>query len=144
MNLDRFPDPPDPDLSEPEPSRGYGTPTTFAELVEWQTKISTIRSGPIMATKANMATYFAALMVEAGECLNLLNWKPWKRHHAVDTDRILDEFADMQAFLYLIADLICQATGVQPEDLLAAYIQKSQINRDRLNGLIPGYEKEDD
>jgi hypothetical protein len=127
-----------------EPETPLASPQmTLCDLIRWQRDISATRSGPIIADLYTIPVYFAALMTEAGECLNELNWKPWKANHPVDTARVLDEFADIQAFVYLIGDLINQVTGTTPEDLYEAYLTKSQVNRDRLAGKVTGYEKGD-
>lgn len=112
------------------------------QLVSWQRDVSALRNGPLKASRGNITAYSLAMVVETGELLNELNWKPWKPDKVLSPMRVMDEFADITAFYLILQDLICQELGVTPWELLDAYISKSDVNRARLNGEVPGYEKE--
>ena len=111
-------------------------------LVDFQLGVSESDGQAVWPTKANMATYAAALMTETGELLNEVNWKPWKKHKEPDLERVADEWADVTAFYLLLTGLICRATGLTPDQLVRQYFVKSAINVERLNGRVEGYGKD--
>lgn len=111
-------------------------------LVKFQMGVSESDGQEIFPTKANMATYAFALGGEAAELMNELNWKPWKRHHEPNPERVTDEWADLTAFYLLLTGLVCRSTGLTPRDLMQQYFVKSAVNVERLNGRIEGYGKD--
>ncbi len=74
-------------------------------------------------------TWTRALVHEACELDDELNWKPWKNPRDIDAnrERRLDETADLLHFLLQLA--IDQ--GFSADDLFAAYHRKHQENRER-------------
>lgn len=84
-------------------------------------------------TKEGVAVVAAALQVELGEFINELDWKPWKKHH-VDREAVVEEFADIMAFLGLLMLHLEARYGITVEDLADAYLTKSVKNVDRANG----------
>jgi NTP pyrophosphatase (non-canonical NTP hydrolase) len=89
-------------------------------------------------TKAQVTTYFLAMMVEVGELVQELNWKPWKETFEPDPKKVADEFADILAFLGLIL-VYLRAHGITPFDLADAYETKTRTNIDRFSGKVAGY-----
>lgn len=84
-------------------------------------------------TKEGVAVVAAALQVELGEFINELDWKPWKKH-SVDREAVVEEFADIMAFLGLLMLHLEARYGIAVEDLADAYLTKSVKNVDRANG----------
>lgn len=70
-----------------------------------------------------------ALMVETGEMLQKLNWKPWKKTKKfVDRLAVLEELADMMHFYVEM----CVVLGFSAGDISAAYHAKSDVNEKRV------------
>jgi len=96
---------------------------------------------PAWVTDVNpeyVRTTFLALIVELSELLQEFNWKPWKAPREVNLDRMVDEFADVLAFLgYIIMWL--GYMGADTGDLARGYRRKTAINYQRLSGKISGY-----
>ena len=80
-----------------------------------------------------LRTYALALQVELAEFIQELNWKPWKKAKAPDYDRVMDEFADVLAFLGHILRLL-HALDIGPYQLADAFQMKTKINFTRLSG----------
>lgn len=89
-------------------------------------------------TKDQVRTYFMCMMVETMELMNELNWKPWKKDREIDVSRVVDEFADVLAFLGVILNYL-EALGISEADLARAYQDKSQLNVHRFKGKVEGY-----
>ncbi len=85
-----------------------------------------------------LRTYFLALNVELGELLQELNWKPWKEPREIDKPRVIDEFADVLAFMGILL-VYLDRMGVSTSDLVAGYQKKTDINIQRLTGKVAGY-----
>jgi len=85
-------------------------------------------------------TYFLALIGETYELMNELNWKPWKKSKQVNKARVIDEFADVLAFLGIIV-VYMQRMGISPAALADGYATKTRINIDRFLGKVEGYYK---
>jgi hypothetical protein len=83
-------------------------------------------------TKDAIRSYSLALMIEIAEFVQTLDWKPWKTK-SVDPDRVVDEFADILAFLGVIL-LQLEAMGITPGMLARGYTQKSIVNIERFLG----------
>lgn len=64
--------------------------------------------------------YALALMVEAGELVQTLPWKPWKKGD-VENARTLDELADVLIF----AGDLCLCLGFTAEDIEKAVLAKT-------------------
>lgn len=74
-----------------------------------------------------------ALMVEAGEVLGEINWKPWSRvRREVDRDKLLKELVDVLQFWANIVN----AAGFDEEAIVKAYREKLAINYRRI---VDGY-----
>ena len=113
---------------------------TFEQLMEVQAAISDlVQEDNHAATPENIRTFFLALFVEVGECLNRLNWKPWKKPTTLDREAILDEAADMTAFWLQTCVILSDAVGATPQDILDAYLRKSAVNVARFTGKVEGY-----
>lgn len=88
-----------------------------------------------------LRTYVLALIVEAGEFIQTLDWKPWRKNPRVtDMDKTLDEFADILAFIGMIISIL-DALGVNPDEIAAAYLQKEHINIDRFQDAMRARER---
>lgn len=105
-------------------------------------------------SRANKLLYGYALQHEVGELLDVLGWKPWKANKRPNRERVLDEFADVLAFLGLIVHYLTQ-TDVAVEEgqitqrpilvdhLAQAYVSKSYENMARARGERDGYGQND-
>ena len=89
-------------------------------------------------SKDNVRTYSLALMIELGEFVQELNWKPWKEDKEINKIRVADEFADILAFLGILI-VYMDAFGISPTDLARAYLSKTEVNIDRFLGKVDGY-----
>lgn len=109
-------------------------------LVEWQNNLQHDIDGPIALTKDNTAQFFLAMIVEAGELVNTLNWKRWKNMHPIDYQKTAGEWGDLLAFFLMNTDLVCQALGCLPSDLVTHYLMRTtDKNRARFTGKISEY-----
>lgn len=87
----------------------------------------------------NLRTFFLAFLQEGHELLNEFPaWKPWKKSHEVDEGAMAGEAADILAFFGLILHYM-EWYNVTPRVLAEAFVKKSQINIERLNGRVPQY-----
>lgn len=85
-----------------------------------------------------LARYGVALQIEVSEFVNELPWKVWKRKDP-DVDRVVDEFADVLAFLGTWVNLL-GLMGISPTRLALAYAEKTRVNQARIiDGTVPGY-----
>lgn len=84
-------------------------------------------------SKEGVAVVAAALQVELGEFINELDWKPWKKH-SVNREAVVEEFADIMAFLGLLMLHLEARYDITVKDLADAYLTKSVKNVDRANG----------
>lgn len=91
------------------------------------------------ADKDAVRTYFLALMGEVYELLQTLDWKPWKLPTVPERHRIMDEYADVLAFLGIITTYVMRAASCDEQELAAAYQLKSQVNLERIAGRVAGY-----
>ncbi len=113
----------------------------LAFLCDTQKAVSGLVPGALELSKENISVYGTALLSEVMEFINELGWKPWKnieRNH----DKIVDEFADILAFLGLFVNYL-DDIGLTPDKLTEAYTAKTKENIDRFNGkyLDKGYPK---
>jgi len=90
-----------------------------------------------------LAVYAFALQVEIAELLQELQFKPWKNPRPLQADRIADEFADVLAFIGVLLYHIYHLTGLTPAILANQYVEKSNVNWERLNGRVEGYTQND-
>jgi NTP pyrophosphatase (non-canonical NTP hydrolase) len=65
-----------------------------------------------------------ALMVEVGEALQEVSWKPWATGQWFNREAYLEELIDV---LHFWMNLVLVATD-KPEELLAAYQRKAEVN----------------
>lgn len=87
----------------------------------------------------NVLTYGYALIKEITELADELGWKPWKPRKPIDQSRVADEFADVLAFLGLITLYVMRLANLEPSDLAAAYLRKSDVNVARFSGKVEDY-----
>lgn len=84
-----------------------------------------------------------ALQGEIFELAQELGWKYWANPKEMDHEsvtKVADEFADVLAFLGLLVYLLERRTGLSSEDLLVAYLKKTDKNVERFLGKVSGYE----
>jgi dimeric dUTPase (all-alpha-NTP-PPase superfamily) len=81
----------------------------------------------VLTEKDTVRTYVLALQVEVMEFLQTLDWKPWKNGKQESDERVLDEFADMIAFMGVLITIL-KAMGFSEADIANAYIRKEQTN----------------
>ena len=68
-----------------------------------------------------------ALMVEVGEAMQEISWKPWATGQWFHREAYLEELIDV---LHFWMNLVLVATD-KPEELLAAYQRKAEVNVNR-------------
>lgn len=115
----------------------------FDDAVKMQSSISKIVGGDI-PTKENIAIYSFAMIDEITELAKEIGWKPWKDRPVIDeaqSQKIIEEFADVTAFYFLLANFVMIMTDSSIDDLMGAYYYKSLKNILRLSGETsePGY-----
>lgn len=133
-------------MSEPKFSRldlipnGENNATTYLALglqvlVDTQRQVSSLVDGAtdLPLTKEQVSTVAFALVQEIGELANEIGWKPWKQVSR-DEYAIVDEFADVLAFLGLLIYYITDGLGITPQQLVTAYVNKSLENVSRFIG----------
>lgn len=100
----------------------------FEDIAVIQEHVSSLVPGAMSPSlsKDMIRTYFLAMIVEMGELLQTLDWKPWK-DKKVNVAETKEEFADVIAFLGVILVYLSKM-GVDPRDLAAAYIKKVKKN----------------
>lgn len=112
-------------------------------LWEMQTAVSApLLRGAVTKSEviAHLRTYTLALFIEVGEFVNELAWKPWKPNKPVDLARVLDEFADILAFIGVIMVLLIRLyPSISTQTIADAYITKTQANIARFVGNVDGY-----
>lgn len=91
-----------------------------------------------LGTPDVLRTYVLALIVEAGEFIQTLDWKPWRKNDRVtDMDKTVDELADIIAFVGMII-LVLNSMGVSTDEISAAYLRKELINVKRFEAAARG------
>ncbi len=110
----------------PPPRPGPTMPTTLAQLTQRLTAFRDQRDWQQFHTLKNL---LVSLSVEAGELLELAQWKDDDALHAALAEpdfhrRLSEEMADV--FIYLL--LICEKTDI---DLTQAALDKMEINEAR-------------
>lgn len=76
-------------------------------------------------------TYVLAAFVELAEFIQVLPWKPWRDSvKEIDSDKLLDEFADVLAFIGVLITILGEL-GYTPDDIASAYISKEFVNVSR-------------
>lgn len=65
-----------------------------------------------------------ALMIEVGEAMQEISWKPWATGQWFHRDRFIEEMIDV---LHFWMNMILIATD-KPEEVLAAYQRKAEVN----------------
>jgi dimeric dUTPase (all-alpha-NTP-PPase superfamily) len=107
------------------------------ELIETQKEVST--DVPGMLTNPTLIAH--ALTGEVHELIDEIGqWKPWKKPKPeLNKDRVLDEAADILAFLGNLLAYTLEQVDATPEELSHAYVKKTQINKDRIAGKVEGY-----
>ena len=78
-----------------------------------------------------LRTYVLATFVELAEFIQVLPWKPWRVSvKTVDKDKVLDEFADILAFIGVLMTIL-HDMGFSTYDIASAYVNKERINVSR-------------
>lgn len=90
-------------------------------------------------TSNQVRTYFLAFIVEAVELMNEFPaWKPWKEEKPYEPTRVIDEFADILAFMGIILNFMHEL-GINMFDVANGYAKKTNVNIARFNGEVDGY-----
>lgn len=85
--------------------------------------------------KEHIRTYGLALMMEVGELINELDWKPWKFRHEVDFENVVKEYSDVLAFLGIVTLLLERRfPGFTTAVAARKYIDVSLDNVERIKG----------
>jgi NTP pyrophosphatase (non-canonical NTP hydrolase) len=95
--------------------------------------------GPTLDKDA-VREYAFALCGEVHELADELGWKSWKLPREPDHERSKDEFADVLAFLGVMAQLTNTLAGTNCWSLAEQFRAKSRVNIERINeGKHEGY-----
>lgn len=103
------------------------------EQARLQSRLGLVDFGPLLQkltpTDVTVAYNLLALIVEAVEVLQEINWKPWKwrKPRVVNRAALLSELVDITQFWANIVNTI----GFTPEEIKAAYREKLVINYQR-------------
>ena len=89
----------------------------------------------MLLEKDTLRTYVLALMVELGELIQTMDWKPWRTKKRMDDAVIADEFADILAFVGVLLTIM-SANGIKPEAIAHAYGKKERVNVARFLGKL--------
>ena len=81
----------------------------------------------VLLEKDVLRTYVLALMVELGEFIQTMDWKPWRVKTRATDEIILDEFADILAFIGVLLTIL-NANGLRPKAVAEAYGKKEHVN----------------
>lgn len=85
----------------------------------------------VLATDDVLRTYVLAIMVELGEFVQTLDWKPWRKNpRAISRESTLDEMADILAFMGVLLTIL-QARGYSIKEVTNAYENKIHTNVNR-------------
>jgi dimeric dUTPase (all-alpha-NTP-PPase superfamily) len=80
-----------------------------------------------LSKEERLSALCTAIIHEAVELQRLTNWKWWKKIVEFDQNQAKEELIDIWHF---VIDASIEL-GMTPHDILAAYIAKNQINKDR-------------
>ena len=80
-----------------------------------------------LSKEERLSALCTAIIHEAVELQRLNNWKWWKKTVEFDQNHAKEELIDIWHF---VIDVSIEL-GMTPRDILAAYITKNQINKDR-------------
>ena len=80
-----------------------------------------------LSKEERLSVLCTAIIHEAVELQRLTNWKWWKKTIEFDQNHAKEELIDIWHF---VIDASIEL-GMTPHDILAAYIEKNQINKDR-------------
>lgn len=98
------------------------------------------KKGAIEKIRINMLSMF----VELGELINTMEWKPWKKGHITDTQRVEEELADVLAFLGNILSAIQAAyPTISINTIVTQYLKTCENNIKRFQGQVDQYGIED-
>ena len=81
------------------------------------------------SVEGKVSVLSTAIVHEAVELQRLTDWKWWKRPVKLDTDAAKEELIDIWHF-------VVQASielGMSPSDIVAEYVKKNKVNRERQN-----------
>lgn len=85
----------------------------------------------VLGNPDTIRTYVLATIIELAEFIQTLPWKPWRTSvKEIDDKKILDEFADILAFIGVLITIL-NNMGYSPDQIADAYIKKEHINIDR-------------
>ena len=112
-------------------------------LVNEQRRVNANRQEVYNGSPESLGVYALALLVEIGELLQELNWKPWKEGREVNTQAVAEEMSDVLAFVGVLLDNLMVQSGLTLADIAAAYARKTDINLQRAGGEVAGYRGSD-
>jgi len=97
---------------------------TLETLIYAQEQVELNLGGPMGKNEAAIKECMLALIVEATEVLNEINWKPWKQPvKQVNEDDLRGELADC----FLFWALAVNSAGINPTDMLTEIKNKQEI-----------------
>lgn len=79
------------------------------------------------------------MVAEVVELVTAMSWKPWKHAGPESKERILDELADVLAFLGNLVVYVAKETGCTADEIALAYARKANVNVQRAQGQVEGY-----
>lgn len=108
------------------------------QLAAIQRVVSIMVPGSLDPTNESVTETCFALAGEVFEMAQAIGWKSWKSNPPMTEDQVqvvAEEFADILAFLGRLMILVRRRTGLEFEELAAAYMGKSRKNIARFMGV---------
>lgn len=111
---------------------GLAVATGLMGLVECQRIVSRHVPGALDGSRETITAYAYGLTEEIHEVVREIGWKPWKTPSIPDKARVIEEYADVLAFLGILTVNLAEACAVSPEEFVAQacaqYARTSQRN----------------
>jgi NTP pyrophosphatase (non-canonical NTP hydrolase) len=107
----------------------------LAALADCQGIVSGRVPGALDGSREAVTTYAYGLIEEIHETVREIGWKPWKDPTPPNTGRVVEEFADVLAFLGILTINLAGACNLTPLELIwkvaEQYEKTSAVNAQR-------------
>ncbi len=103
-------------------------------LIDCQAVVSAPIPGALNGSRETLVAYAYSLIEEVQETLREVGVKPWKKAAEPDVARVVEETADILAFLGILLINLAKACELDPEDfawMVATQYQKTSQNNFR-------------
>lgn len=114
-------------------------------LARVQSHVSSTVPGALDGSRQTITNYAYALSEEVHETVREIGWKPWKEEKAANTERVVEEMADILAFLGVLTVNLAKRCNLDPDEfagmIAKQYEKTSNKNAQRFTN---GREKEQD